>query len=412
MAKTAGNPISSTLCAAILAAILLTLGACEDPAGNDPDTPPIDFDRQAMLTNLGENVLLPVYRDFDGSVATLQASVGDYCAAIESADESARLSDARDAWRATMGHWQLAEMMLFGPAAMDGNTLRDRIYSWPVISSCAVDQDIMAMYQSPDTYDISTRLTNRRGLDALEYVLFTPDLDTTCPPQIEPDGWTDLDQLTRKNARCAYAQQAAADLGVQSSAILTAWEPEQGDYLGDLANAGGPGSSFASAQEAVNVVSDALFYIDGEVKDMKLGEPAGIVVNICSAIQEPCTDELESQFARHSKQNVAANLVAFDMIFRGYGPEQSPDDTGTIGFDDFLVAAGGDALATTMIADTLAAAEATAIISDPLSTALTDDYQSVVDAHTAVKAITDNLKSQFLTVLGLDLPDSAAGDND
>jgi hypothetical protein len=36
----------------------------------------------------------------------------------------------------------------------------------------------------------------------------------------------------------------------------------------------------------------------------------------------------------------------------------------------------------------------------------------VVATHSATKAFTDDLKSQFLTVLGLDVPDDAAADND
>jgi hypothetical protein len=44
--------------------------------------------------------------------------------------------------------------------------------------------------------------------------------------------------------------------------------------------------------------------------------------------------------------------------------------------------------------------------------ALANDYADVVAAHAAVKLFTDDLKSQFLTVLGLDIPDDVAADND
>lgn len=435
MVKTAGNrlKLNNSLCnqgavsarqtgalcaflhaAGALASAALIVAACggDNGDGGAPDAQTIDFDRRAMLTNLGENVLVPVYRDFDASIAALASGVDAYCAALESPDETARLAEAQDGWRAAMGHWQLAEVMLFGPAAMDANTLRDRIYSWPVTSSCAVDQEVMAVYEEPEGFDISTRLTNRRGLDAVEYILFAADLETTCPPQIEPEGWADLDQATRRGARCDFLQLVVADLGTQSATVLSAWEPEQGNYLGDLASAGLSGSSFASAHEAVNVVSDALFYLDTEVKDMKLGQPAGIVVNICNSVQEPCPDELESRFAYHSKDSIDANLRAFDMVFRGYSPGQDPQAPGTLGFEDFLTAAGADVLATNMTSGIIAAIAANEAIPDSLASALTTDYASVEAAYTSVKAVTDNLKSQFLTVLGLDLPDSAAGDND
>jgi len=44
--------------------------------------------------------------------------------------------------------------------------------------------------------------------------------------------------------------------------------------------------------------------------------------------------------------------------------------------------------------------------------ALANDYAAVVDMHAAVKLFTNDLKSQFLTVLALDIPDDVASDND
>jgi hypothetical protein len=59
-----------------------------------------------------------------------------------------------------------------------------------------------------------------------------------------------------------------------------------------------------------------------------------------------------------------------------------------------------------------AAIAAAGDIPGTLEEALAADRASVVAAYDAVKAVTDTLKSQFLTVLGLDIPDGAAGDND
>ena len=144
MAKMAGNHaynLSRSLrCAFVAVVAAIGWSACsggQTGDDNGADARVIDFDRQAMLANLGENIVLPVYRNFDSSVGALVTEVDAYCAAIDTVDDFARLSAAQDAWRAAMSKWQLAEMMLFGPAAMDANTLRDRIYSWPVISSCA-----------------------------------------------------------------------------------------------------------------------------------------------------------------------------------------------------------------------------------------------------------------------------------
>ena len=44
--------------------------------------------------------------------------------------------------------------------------------------------------------------------------------------------------------------------------------------------------------------------------------------------------------------------------------------------------------------------------------ALTDNEEELRAAHTAIQAVTDILKTDFLSVLDLEAPDRAAGDND
>lgn len=360
-----------------------------------------------MLAHLGEHLLVPVYSSFEVAAEQLKTDVADLCAAVGGADETSALDTARASFAVAMDRWQVAEAMLLGPAAMNERTLREQIYSWPLVSTCAIDQEVAAL-RATGSVDITTKLNNRRGLDAVDYLLFSPSLEHTCTAQTAPVGWNELDELTRKRARCDYASAAAADVHTRAMIVTTAWTAGDSPFLDDLRNAGLAGSSFASAQEAVNVVSDALFYLDSEVKTMKLAEPAGIAVNSCATVQEPCKAELESPLSLRSKDNIVRNLEGFSLLFHG----DSADGAAGIGFDDFLIELGAPDLAATMSAD-IASAVATAIaIPGTLETALDDSYDSVVASYEATKAVTVSLKSQFLTVLALDLPDSAAGDND
>jgi hypothetical protein len=49
---------------------------------------------------------------------------------------------------------------------------------------------------------------------------------------------------------------------------------------------------------------------------------------------------------------------------------------------------------------------------DSFLTALSTNLDSVVAVHAAVRTFTDDLKSQFLTLLALEIPDDVATDND
>src|SRR5688572_24838903 len=305
-----------------------------------------------------------------------------------------------------MSAWQQAELMQFGPVAMDSGALHDVIYSWPTVATCAVDQDVMLRWQDPAAYDISTRLTNRRGLPALEYLLFHADLASTCPVTSAPPGWAALPDADKQAARCGFAGVAAVDLAAQAQILVDAWSPAGGNYAGVLASAGQSGSPFASAHAALNVVTDAMFYLDWQVKDAKLGQPAGITMNSCGTVQEPCPRDLESQWAAHSKENILANLRGFQALFLG----DTPSTPGGLGFDDFLVAAGAGELAATLTNDLPAAIVAVEAIPGTLDAALTAAPASVAAAHAALRLVTTNLKSQFLTVLALDLPDELGDD--
>ncbi len=377
--------------------------ACGGTKDGSTDASVDSFDRNALLANIGGAVVIPTLAAIETATQDLSTATTAYCQAIETPGEVDARAAVQAAWRVAMVEVQRSEVMRFGPAAADDNQLRDRLYSWPLNSSCAVDQEVKDYSDAPTTYDISGRLTNRRGMDALEYVLFSANLDHSCPAPVAPAGWNELGDVVRKLARCGYAELAARDVLATSAAIHLGWLGRGGDFLFELSQAGEAGNSFGSAQHALNVVSDALFFVEFEVKDIKVGESAGITENSCGVVARACVEELESQYAIHTKENLVANLSAFEAVWSGGDG---------IGFDDMLIELGATELAQTMTADIAAMVQVAEAIPGSMSDALSTDYASVAASHQAIKVVTDNLKTQFLTVLGLDIPDNSAGDND
>jgi hypothetical protein len=100
---------------------------------------------------------------------------------------------------------------------------------------------------------------------------------------------------------------------------------------------------------------------------------------------------------------IRANLETLQRVFTG-GSGQ--------GFDDFLRAVGQGELADRMLANLDNALAKARALPDSFVTALQTDYASVVATHAAITAFTTDLKSQFLTVLALEIPDDVAADND
>ncbi len=373
--------------------------ACSGDSGPPPDAA-IAFDRRAMLANLATAVYVPAYAEAAARTRALTTAVDALCTALTAGPAATEDAAAGAAWRAAAEAWQTVDAVLVGPAAADDAAARNRIYAWPLVAPCAIDQDVVARWTNPGGFDVATRLDNARSLAAIEYLLFYRDAATSCP--LPPAGWDALGaDLAR--ARCGLAGAIAADVATQAATLATAWAPGGGDYGGALARAGTAGSTIASERDAVNMVSDGLFYLDDMVKDMKLGEAAGIVVNACGTIEEPCLREVEHRFADHATAALRANLRATRAVFAG---------ADGLGFDDYLTAAGAPELATRLITNLDRAIALADALPPSFLTALASERDAVVELHGATRAVTDDLKSQFLTVLGLDIPDDVAGDND
>lgn len=380
------------------------------------DAPEVDFDRNALLANLANNILLPMQAEVDAKAALVPVALDAYCDALDGGD-AGTITSTRAAFNTTFAGaieaWQRADELLIGPAAMESRALRDRIYAWPALAPCDLDKDVITYWNTPASYDLSTKTGRARSLGAVEYLTFRDDPMHNCA--LEPAGWTAL-AADLPRARCRLAHVIATDVAVAATELHTAWKPTSeggGNYADELARAG-QGSSLPSAHEAVNMVSNAFFYVDRVVKDMKLGEAAGIVAtNACGVMNTPCLREVELQYSDRASFAIRANLRALSEALTGdrplrdeHLPSQGP------GFDDFLVAVGHAELATSMLDDLAAANMKVDQLPDSFLTALSSNYQAVVDAHAAVKMFTNDLKTQFLTVLSLDIPDDVASDND
>lgn len=386
-------------------ALVVPATACGGGGTTRADAFDTTFDRNALLANLATNVLLPIQANVEAKAAPVPAALSTYCAALDSGTVGGTLDAARAAWRDAVDAWERAEALRVGPSEMNSFALRDRIYAWPSLAPCDIDRDIIAHWNDPASYDLSTKLGRQRSLATIEFLLFPPNNEHNCPT--EPAGWTAL-AADLPRARCRLAHTLAVDVAAAAAELHTAWRADGGDYAGQLARAGTSESSLPGTHEAVNLVSNSFFYVDRIVKDMKLGEAAGIVLgNVCGTINEPCIREVELRYADRATFAIRLNLATLREGITGTTATSDGP-----GFDDFLTGVGHPELAASMTADLDAAVAKAASLRDSFLDALANDYATVVDTHAAVKLFTNDLKSQFLTVLALDIPDDVASDND
>lgn len=384
-------------------------------SGGNGDPPPSGAaERRQLLASVVERVILPGHRAFAESADALVLAADAYSTAVQSgaADVAERQTAARDAWRAAMSAWQACELFQLGPTGatgvvMAGRGLRDEVYSWPSTNTCRIDQEIVdAQYGQPGFFE--AKLVNVYGLDALEYLFFYESPDNTCAPQvrINSDGsWAALSAEEKAQRRADYGRAVAGNVAEMARTLVNVWAPEGEGFGQLLANPGEGASPFRSAQGAMDDLFAAMFYLDLKVKDAKIAEPAGISGR-CSA--SVCPELLESRRSGHSKENLIANMRSFRRLFHG----GEPGAEGAYGFDDLLTALGAKDVGDEVAIDTANAVAALEAIPGTLEAALASDLESVRAAHAATKLVTDHLKTRFVTVLGLRVPQEGAADND
>ena len=393
--------IRSTL-AALCGLLLL---ACGGGGGGQGDLLG-DEARRAVLADLGEELILPALRDFDGRAQTLAGAVATLAAAPD--DVQAR-SQAQDAWADAILSFQRIEVLQLGPAAMSGQpggeNLRDLIYAYP--DRVLFQIDCRAL--SGSTVDAQTRI-DAMGLGALEHLLFNPvdagaASSDACGDPADPD-----------QARADYARAVADFIASRATELHSRWEPAEGDFLAQWTQGTG---AYMKPQDALDALSTALFYVEKDTKDRKIACPTGIGASglVCNEA-DPTRTELF--FSGLSAGALRANLQAFRDAFTGVN--------GGMGLNDLLRGIErGD------IADRLLAAldatlshlaqeigedfeGAVAAINDPAAcTNASSSRQGEPAAcalHGRIKAAMDIFRTEVVGALSLATPDSAAGDND
>jgi len=250
--------------------------------------------------------------------------------------------------------------------------------------------------QAYRTQGFGNVLVSSKGLFGLEYLLFYEGSDTAClPVTTTAKTWGTLAPDELASRKRAYAAAVAENVSVETRGLLASWRPDGGNFRQTFVSASG----YPSEQEALNVVAWALVYVEREVKDWKLGIPAGYT------LMHPVSGP-EAPFSGVSTLLGRENLHGFRSLFQGCGESGEG-----LGFDDWLAEAGHAELATDLLA-ALTSAQAVADAAPPLEQATPAELEAL---YRAVKALTDLLKSDLFgpgSPLNLKLPEGVASDTD
>jgi predicted lipoprotein len=386
----------------------LALMACP-VAGPRPD--PGEALQRSALTAFDTAVARPTLERALDEATALRVAVEALQQAAP-ADEAQARGTAHRRFESAFLAWQRGELLQLGPLGAAtrvtlGEGLRDEIYSWPTTNLCRLDAALVSG-PVPDETALSAALPTSKGFVVLEELLFNTSTTNACPPNatINTDGsWAAFAMTPRlQERRGLFAVAVARHLEVTLRRAKDRWSGTGG--FGDrLVQAGTMGSPWRTAKDGLDDVFAGLFAVDRQVKDLKLGGPAGITP-ACMAVS--CPELAEAPRSGLSIKALTENLAALRAGFTGHFDvaSQAP------GFDDLLVERGAQALRDDMVGRLDECQRLARAQSRSVQQLAVEDLDALQGLHACVKGFTDLLKSQFVTTLSLRVPKEGAGDND
>ncbi|AKU91998.1 imelysin family protein [Vulgatibacter incomptus] len=343
--------------------------------GTDPGTTQEDlFDRREMLRSLGETVILPTYRDFASRSVTFADAARSFCGG----PTEEGLAAARKAWSEARAPWKQSEAFAIGPAKEVPWRIAPKVDFWPVRPP-SVDE-VLAGSEPIDADALGRMGTVARGMPVAEYLLFAPK-EATLETFLDADGG---------GRRCDYLVALAEDLSRSAALMVSAWSPDDGNWLGELADAGVSSQAFPTVEAAVAQVANQMVDLARTVVEGKIGKPMGKTTG-----GTPLPDFVESRFSGRAVDDMLDDLRGLQHLYEGlYAGVQ-----GT-GFADY-VRSRRSSLDPEILLALSEATKAVQALPRPLEEHLDDRGGELTRAYRATKAVYRILGVDMASALGL-----------
>jgi uncharacterized protein len=207
--------------------------------------------RRQMLSSLATSVITPTYEQLVVDADALLGAARE----LETAPSPAALAAAQQAWRVARSTWKQGQAFAIGPA----ETLRTASkIDFSPIRTDRIEQEVAGDADLDASY-IEDLGANVKGFLALEYLLFDPDGGDAAV----------LGALAVERRR-QYARALAENLRDQAVLLRDAWEPDGGDFSGELAMAGVGSGAFPSIKSAVDALVNQLIFTSDDIGNQLL----------------------------------------------------------------------------------------------------------------------------------------------
>lgn len=255
---------------------LLSLNACNNNKN--------DFDRKPFLENMGNNVIIPAYKQAHEKAQILKTAIADFT----TAPDAAKLQTAKNAFKETYLAWQHIEFFDFGKAV--GLALS--------INNFPTDTAKISTNIATGTYNLNQAgNVSAKGFPALDFLLFSKDETST------------INDVNNTQYAKQYWNDVANDISTNIASVYDDWNTA---YLNTFVSATG-----LDMGSSTSILCNAWAEYTERTRRERVGNALGYIGLVGSGNINP--KFLEGFYSDFSKELLVANLEAGKDIFTGKG---------------------------------------------------------------------------------------------
>lgn len=267
----------------LIAVFLITTTGCKEKK--------TDFDRKPLLENIGNNIIIPAYKNAHEKALALKNAISDFTAS----PDVAKLQATKNAFKEAYTAWQAVEYFDFAKAT----GLSYGLNNFPPDTA-----QIQSNISSGNYNLLSGTNVKARGFSALDYLLFQSQNE-----QLIVDGVNNFQYAKR------YLNDVASDISMNITSVYDDWNTSQ---INTFINATG-----LDIGGSISILCNSWAQYTERTRRERVGNALGYVGLIGTGV----TNEklYEAFYANYSKELLVANLQAGKNLFTG-GSGQGFDD--------------------------------------------------------------------------------------
>ncbi len=350
--------------------ICLSLISC-DNSGNKNDNVDPNFSREAMLKNIGTNIILPSYTQLQKNINQLQDSIHDFV----TTPNAVKLNALRNIFRKAYLSWQNCSFFEFGPA--DAVVLRGSLNTYPTNSD-----NIHANIAS-GSYDLNT-ISNISsiGFPAIDYLL-----NGAAASDQEIVALYTYDAMAGN--RKTYLQDLIVAMKSKIDQVHSAWSDDGENYLQTFSTHTG-----TQVGSPISLLSNALIqHYERFTRDGKVGIPLGVR---SAGVPRPST--AEARYGGFSVALALENIRAIERLYLGNALEENDNP---IGLDDLLVSLGREDLRDNIRVRFTTIIQHLLTTPDPLNDTIAQNPDTVSELYKKLQQLLVLLKTDMASAMGV-----------